>query len=53
MKINKRKRRLIIQLAESELHKNHSDKALNKSLRSIITKMNESLLDAEANKGTD
>ena len=49
MKISKRKRRIIIKLAEDELNKEHSDKALKQNLRSIIAKMKDSIADTELN----
>lgn len=50
MKLSKRKRRIIIKLSEIELNKIHIDKSLKQNLRSIITKMKDSIIDTDENK---
>lgn len=51
MKLSKRKRRIIIKLAEESLSKNHNDESLNRNLRSIITRMKDSIIDTDSVKG--
>lgn len=49
VKLSARKKKIIIKLAQTELDKNHSDKSLKRNLRSIITRMQDSLTDINAN----
>lgn len=49
MKISKCNRNIIIKLAENELDKKHKSKESNRKLRSIISKMKDSLADTKSN----